>query len=1354
MRRITMMSALTFLVLGALPATSVQGRESPYAYPDSGCVRPNDATGHGHGNHARGALLAPSSLHIDCNDGFNRFQFYDDLTTLHDINLLVDKMWPDSGFADYMTSDDLNALLHGLDVGTSNQLGVSWTDLALAYNYFHATDSTSFYGTFGTSHNMELSFSHGYGVPSHVPLAFPDSERTHVDFYLTHPLNKAINTIGSQHDPEEDGDPAVCDEAVLAANDTTYFPGSGNSFTASGGVLAYRDPASMWTVTMLPYAGWSAPGEPTNNRAIHEMQHAFNAAAGIPASGWDSETRSVASEYLVGKREPAATPPGYNTTIDVSFRVPILQQYLAYGHQYLWASYLMQQYGGDSTRIEDDLFYKWVHSPSPSATNGLAVVLDGPEYSGLGLGSSGYERLRTIFHNYSIAKYVNNPKSTFYAGKLGFRNGLIPSLEPGIFRNWWHYCNRFSSVELPRTYQVGTNRVNSDSTMVNYQWCVTDSFTAFDCTEDASTKPPRTTCDPTSVQLYSSDYFVYKADPALGSGVPYRLHLTYWWDPKKTNGSIPVSGGTYNWDPRLAAVTYRCVSDTLFGLPDSVLSVVEGSVDRFRGRGELWITGFGSSVKAAVIVLDVGEAKGNSTNSSDTLGYSYKFRVEVDTSHVAGAPLSLTAYRQTPAGNDILDWSDPAGYGSQGYYIQRAVGFRRTMAVVDSTAVGVLTKSIPPLRPESVITYRILPKGTTLLSNVATCGGTTIRGDTLGGVVYISGDLTVQWTDTLNVAPGAVVKFRPNWDSRGAGQQTGRTEVNVYGFLRALGTATDSIRWTSASPTPAPGDWRGLRIEGSSTDKSCLRYNNISYAYHGFQTYGVPACSLKSSTVRHSLFYGVYAQGSPNPPPVNGNTYIVNSVLEQNHGAETAAFNNGAHLYIVNCHLHYSPALGSGATDDGAVFLYGGDGNVNTSRITGVGIGVYCAGPNANANLRGTMGYVQGRNDLYSFLYYGVRAYDTANPNLGSGQECDLTAGQNSIYSRVDSAKYVWNGGPNAISAKHNYWGQSLKKDTTLVRARFVGWVDPALQNNNYYIEPLAVQCGNLIGPDFTYPGYSPTAGLSSPAELYDLAIADAGTGNIESAATTLHTIVDQYPETDAAVNALAKVVVLEQPMRTASQEAEYLSELIATTPTPRLRFMAKRMLPSVLEGAGLYGQADNAFRNLLAEPNVATGGVLLEWAMLKAEHRNDLEGARQLVDELQRTCKDPFLRKHARAVLSEYIGSDVWVEIPVTMADGASDTAGSEPDELSLDQNYPNPMNPVTTISFRIPHSGHVSLRIFDVRGRLVRTVVDGELPAGGHESRWDGRTRSGEMAGSGVYYFRLQAGDRTISRKLIVLK
>lgn len=93
-------------------------------------------------------------------------------------------------------------------------------------------------------------------------------------------------------------------------------------------------------------------------------------------------------------------------------------------------------------------------------------------------------------------------------------------------------------------------------------------------------------------------------------------------------------------------------------------------------------------------------------------------------------------------------------------------------------------------------------------------------------------------------------------------------------------------------------------------------------------------------------------------------------------------------------------------------------------------------------------------------------------------------------------------------------------------------------------------------------------------------------------------------------------------------------------------------------------------------------------------------------------------------------------------------------PSVTALEQNRPNPFNPATTIAFSVARPGPVSLRVYDVRGRCVRTLVDGVMWADFYEVGWDGRDDSGVLLPSGVYVYKLVAPLHVEARKMVLAR
>ena len=93
-------------------------------------------------------------------------------------------------------------------------------------------------------------------------------------------------------------------------------------------------------------------------------------------------------------------------------------------------------------------------------------------------------------------------------------------------------------------------------------------------------------------------------------------------------------------------------------------------------------------------------------------------------------------------------------------------------------------------------------------------------------------------------------------------------------------------------------------------------------------------------------------------------------------------------------------------------------------------------------------------------------------------------------------------------------------------------------------------------------------------------------------------------------------------------------------------------------------------------------------------------------------------------------------------------------PIEFSLTQNYPNPFNPSTTIRYALGKRSHVALEIFNSLGQRVRVLASGEQTTGTYSIAWDGTNANGVAVASGVYVYRLRAGEFTASKKLLLLR
>ena len=128
------------------------------------------------------------------------------------------------------------------------------------------------------------------------------------------------------------------------------------------------------------------------------------------------------------------------------------------------------------------------------------------------------------------------------------------------------------------------------------------------------------------------------------------------------------------------------------------------------------------------------------------------------------------------------------------------------------------------------------------------------------------------------------------------------------------------------------------------------------------------------------------------------------------------------------------------------------------------------------------------------------------------------------------------------------------------------------------------------------------------------------------------------------------------------------------------------------------------------------------------------------------------FARRDTFALLADAI---ILRELDRTQPTVTDVDDGNVPLTFSLSQNYPNPFNPTTNINFSLPERLPVDLRVYDLLGREVVVLLNGEdRNPGRHTVRWDGRNSFGQSVSTGVYFYRIVAGGYVQSKKMVLLK
>jgi len=177
----------------------------------------------------------------------------------------------------------------------------------------------------------------------------------------------------------------------------------------------------------------------------------------------------------------------------------------------------------------------------------------------------------------------------------------------------------------------------------------------------------------------------------------------------------------------------------------------------------------------------------------------------------------------------------------------------------------------------------------------------------------------------------------------------------------------------------------------------------------------------------------------------------------------------------------------------------------------------------------------------------------------------------------------------------------------------------------------------------------------------------------------------------------------------------------------------------------------------------VIDSGVELTWSVFSDEPIDGFRLYRRFgdADDFAIITRNDLVARDER----QYVDADVRRGGSYQYTIGAVRPDGSEarsaligvtigPPGLVLQQNVPNPFHPTTSISFALPEASHASLSVFDVKGKHIRTLTNGRLPAGITQVQWDGRDENGARVSSGIYLYRLESGKRLLTKKMILLK
>ncbi|MFA6979825.1 MAG: TIGR03790 family protein [Ignavibacteriaceae bacterium] len=613
------------------------------------------------------------------------------------------------------------------------------------------------------------------------------------------------------------------------------------------------------------------------------------------------------------------------------------------------------------------------------------------------------------------------------------------------------------------------------------------------------------------------------------------------------------------------------------------------------------------------------------------------------------------------------------------------------------------------------------------LTTIAWGKQTLTENKTLTGTNLVTGVITVPSGKTLTIAANAVINFKHNGSlivngtlvvQSGASLRfTNGAYLTINGTLNATGISTNKITFDRIGTT---GSWGGIVFNSGSSGS--VEYCNISHATNGI------TCSSTLPMIRYNTIAnnatGIYVSNVGTPSneisynTIQSNTYQGISLYYASPKIYSNAINSNAY-YGISCRYYSSP------------YLYG-----NT--ITGHPSSALSCYYYSSARLVpwNAYGYYwgAGRNKIKNNTGHGINASYWSNLYLGSSPY----GGHNSICNNTGYELRAYYG--CTITAEINWWGANPPNTNEFDIYQSTIDYAPA-DTTDWNPDNQSI----VRGPN----GISNSSTTNSVKSDLDKAYGLQSEGKFDEAIAVYDSYINANPTDSKSAYALVRI---DECYKLSGREgaAIYLDNTIKTKANKNNEFDAVS-----LELKNHYLIQDKKFEeavnnlNKLAVTYKTNKDVekhsLFNAGYVYLKYLNDYKNATDKFDELAAKYPDDELVFESKYLLGNLDANNR----QKLASPNISKSNLPVPTEYALDQNYPNPFNPATTISYQLPKSGSVTLKIFDILGNEVKTLVNEQKEMGRYTVQFD----AGSLA-SGMYVYQLRVNDYTSTKKMLLLK
>lgn len=370
--------------------------------------------------------------------------------------------------------------------------------------------------------------------------------------------------------------------------------------------------------------------------------------------------------------------------------------------------------------------------------------------------------------------------------------------------------------------------------------------------------------------------------------------------------------------------------------------------------------------------------------------------------------------------------------------------------------------------------------------------------------------------------------------------------------------------------------------------------------------------------------------------------------------------------------------------------------------------------------------------------FYGVYGDNTSAPDLGRYSD----QGYNSIYLNSDD---IWSNYPGTIYARYNWWGEYPAEATVSYNVDY---------SNALNFDPNPGMGKRLAGDPSNKDSENQLSGASEADTLgmaeIDLAYKIFLGGEYDEALSRFEGIVGKYPDHFSSRRALIFVTRCLDRLNRRNESLSRVTQLVQNFTGKEVFGLAQSLAVGELIKSGQYAEAVAQSEEIV---NNFPGTTLAKYALydLGSIHWYRLEDEKageNYFRQLIAAWPEDDLTISALATLGE------WKPAQGKGSQPASAPLKSVPSTYALAQNFPNPFNPQTKILYQLPEPGRVSLKIYDLLGKEVRTLVEEFREAGYHHVIWDGRDNADRTVPSGVYLCKLTANGFVQTKKMALIK